>query len=153
MGGEEENRVTIYSYEKVWKVEKKIYTLGNLKLPVPINPYRLLAYVGGALFMVLLEKLLPAVRQIPGIIRYIAFPYLVANYVLKVKLDGKNPVMFLFGYIRFLITAKGRYIQLFRRYPDKRGEKLMLDWSCSMRLPKKEAEEKNVSVSDSIFYK
>lgn len=33
----ENDKLTIYSYAKVWKIEKKIYNIGNIVFPVPIE--------------------------------------------------------------------------------------------------------------------
>ena len=40
MDNSEQKKVTIYSYSKVWKVEKRIYAIQNLVLPVPIDPWQ-----------------------------------------------------------------------------------------------------------------
>lgn len=38
MDNSEQKKVTIYSYSKVWKVEKRIYAIQNLVLPGPHRP-------------------------------------------------------------------------------------------------------------------
>lgn len=131
----EEKRVKIYSYKKVWKVEKKIYTLGNLKLPIPLNPFDLLAYGGVVLFMLLLGKIFPAITHIPAILRNLVFPYLVAKYFMMIKLDGKNPFMFFLGYVRYCLFTKGRFMQGFRTFPDAKAKKMSLNWKCSKGRP------------------
>ncbi len=126
------NRVKIYSYTKVWKVEKKIYSFGNLILPIPLNPFDLLAYAGVALCVLILGKIFPALNYIPAIIRYIAMPYLIAKYFMKVKLDGKNPFLFLLGYLKYIFSTRWSYLQNFKRHPDKKTEHISFSWNCSM---------------------
>lgn len=126
----EDNKVKIYSYTKVWKVEKKIYSISNISLPMPVNPYDLLAFVGVALIMLLLSNLIPALNAIPVVLRYLAIPYACVNYLMKKKVDGKNPLMYLIGCIYFWLTEKGRYLQHFRYYNDKK-EKEVIQWKCS----------------------
>lgn len=129
-----DNRVTIYSYAKVWKVEKKIYSFSNLKLPIPINPYDMLYYVGVALGVMLLGKIFPFINLIPGMLRYLALPYLIATVITKVKLDGKNPLKFFGGCIRYFFTVKGNYLQTFKQHRERKKEKLQLNWNCSMGI-------------------
>lgn len=128
----ESKRLKIYSYKKVWKVEKKIYSFGNLKLPIPLNPYDLLAYAAVAVIVLVIGKIFPVFNHIPAILRYIVLPYLVAKYFMTIRLDGKNPVMFLLGCARYALTMKGSYIQNFRRYPEMKTKKILLNWKCSM---------------------
>ena len=40
MAEEKKQSVTVYSYRKVWFVEKKIYAFQNIVLPFPIAPLR-----------------------------------------------------------------------------------------------------------------
>lgn len=127
----EENRtVKIFSYKKVWKVEKKIYSISNINLPVPVNPYDLGAFLGIALFMLLLGKIIPIVAAIPTVIRFVIIPYGISHYLMKMKLDGKNPFKFWLGCIIYFFTTKGSFLQMFKSYPDKK-EKITLNWKCS----------------------
>ncbi len=127
----EENRsVKIYSYKKVWKVEKKIYSISNINLPIPVNPYDLLVFLGVAIIMLILGRIIPAVAAIPTVIRFVMIPYGIAHYLMKMKLDGKNPFKFWIGCIIYFFTTKGYYIQLFKGHPDKK-EKIVLKWQCS----------------------
>lgn len=128
---DDKKSVTIYSYTKVWKVDKKVYSISNVKLPIPINPYELLSYIGVALIMVFLGKILPFVTHIPAILRYVMLPYLITRCMTRLKLDGKNPVKYLAGCLGYLVTAKGTFRQSFKNFPNKKT-KLELNWSCSV---------------------
>ena len=123
-------KVKIYSYTKVWKVEKKIYSISNVPLPRPINPYDLLAFIGAALFMLLLGFIIPVTAKLPEVIRFIGIPYAITNYLMKMKLDGKNPVKYLWGYLKYLISTKGNFIQAFKKHQDKK-DKVAINWNCS----------------------
>lgn len=123
-------RVKIYSYTKVWKVEKKIYSISNIPLPRPINPFDLLSFVGAALFMLILGFIIPVTAKLPEVIRFIGIPYGITNYLMKKKLDGKNPIKYFIGCIRYLLTMKGNYLQAFKNHADKK-EKLTMSWNCS----------------------
>ena len=74
MGDNNNNRVIIYSYRKVWKIDKKLYSFSNIRLPVPIDPMDLVAYGMGVLLMLAMGRVIPPFQQISWIIRYIVFP-------------------------------------------------------------------------------
>lgn len=128
---EEENVVKIYSYKKVWKVEKKIYAFQNIKLPFPINPYEALEFLAVAAAVFVAGMLIPPLEKIPAVIRMIGFPYLVKNYLMKKKLDGKNPIKYFWGCFLYFFTMKGRFLQGLREQPEKQNV-IRLTWDCSM---------------------
>ena len=98
MAEEKKQSVTVYSYRKVWFVEKKIYAFQNIVLPF----------------------------------RYGMLPYVTVKYLMKVKLDGKNPVKYFCGYLRFLFTRK-ECIERFRTCRDH-GVTVRINWNCGRRL-------------------
>lgn len=125
-----ENRVIIYSYRKVWKVKKKIHSFNNIKLPAPVDPMDLVSFGGSALLILLLSNVFPPFAKIPGIIRFLVFPYLSSKILFNLKPDGKNTLKYLGGCIRYALTTAGRYTENFRRHPAKRGT-VRLTWNCS----------------------
>lgn len=127
----EDKKITIYSYTKVWKIEKKMYRLVNIPLPVPVNPFDLLYFVIVFVFMVILGKLVPFIAAIPVVIRCIAIPYFITGVLMKKKLDGKNPIKFFAGCMIYYLTEKAFFTQLFKRYP-KKEKAVTLHWKCSM---------------------
>lgn len=133
----EENKVKIFSYAKVWKVEKKIYSISNIPLPVPINPYDLLAFLGVALVVMIISNIIPGIGKVPVVIRYVAIPYCSVHYLMKKKLDGKNPIKYFVGCIVYFINIKRGFVQRFRKYPDKTKD-VSLNWNCSRGIRKEE---------------
>lgn len=127
----ESNKVTIYSYAKVWNVEKKVYSFSNIPLPRPVNPYDFIIFMAVAGGIFLLGKIFPVIVQLPAVIRFVAIPYGIANYLMKMKLDGKNPFKYLWGCMWYFFTVRGSYLQQFKKYPDKK-ERIALKWNCSM---------------------
>lgn len=130
---DEEKRITLYSYEKVWKVEKKIYSFGNIVLPAPINPYDLLYFFVFAVGVAVLGKLIPVITAVPIIIRFCVIPYFAARFVQKKKLDGKNPIKYFFGYLKYTFLDKGTYIEHFNKNLDKKEKEIKIDWICSKK--------------------
>lgn len=129
MEKEECPRVRIYSYRKVWKVEKKIYSFMNVKLPGPINPHEFMEGLGIALFMLLLSRLFPFAAAVPSVLKYLVLPYVTVRYLMKLRLDGKNPFRYWAGYCQYL-GARHCYLEHFRSCREsKRAVKLR--WQCS----------------------
>lgn len=126
----EVSKVTLYSYSKVWNVEKKVYALFDVILPAPINPYTIVIFILVLMVFMGLERLMPFLSKIPAILRYMVLPYLSAQYLMKKKLDGKNPLKFVLGIMLYLITEHGFYIERFTKYPAAE-ETIKINWKCS----------------------
>lgn len=122
----EERKIRILSYDKVWSVEKKIHSIYNLKLPVPIAVDQF-QYVAG----IIIVMFFPIFSFLPDVFRFVMIPYFGSNFLAKKKLDGKNPVRFFIGYIEYLIIEKGTYREKFRIYPIRNEEKIKINWTCS----------------------
>lgn len=129
MTEEKSRSVTLYSYRKVWVVEKKIYKFQNVVLPFPINPYELLEFLAVVGIVLVLTRIFPILQGIPPVLRYGAFPYVVVKYLMKLKLDGKNPFRYFVGLLGYL-AGRGRYLEHFRSCTRENG-KVKLNWNCS----------------------
>lgn len=127
----ENNKVRLYSYNKVWKVKKKIYALHNIVLPAPVDPYDLLYFVGAIIFMVILGNNIPFIKAVPEVIRFVAMPYAIMTFLTKKKLDGKNPIKYFIGYIQYIIVERNTYIEKFKIYPNRNEIWLKVNWLCS----------------------
>lgn len=128
---EKSDKITILSYSKVWKVEKKIYAIHNLVLPAPVS-FGQLGYWGiFILVMLVLSHLSPIINGIPTIVRFILIPYLLTDLFLKRKLDGKSPQKFFVDYMRYLLD-KNTYIERFHKERvHRKEENITINWNCS----------------------
>ena len=127
---EPKKTITIYSYSKVWKIEKKIYAIQNFTLPMPIDPWQLLYFGITWLICNVIFSVLPGFSGIPVIIRSIMIPYAISKFVMTKKLDGKNPIRFFVGIIVFLFTEQGKTVEHFRSTPNKSVTE-KFNWKCS----------------------
>lgn len=127
---EERPRVRVYSYRKVWHIEKKIYAIQNIALPFPVNPYDFLEFCLVAGAMLLLGRIFPALKVIPGVLRYGALPYVVVRYLMKIRMDGKNPIKYFMGLIPYLFQ-KNHYQERFKTYKAD-PQRVRLRWYCGM---------------------
>ena len=132
MAEEKKQSVTVYSYRKVLFVEKKIYAFQNIVLPFPIAPYEVLEFLAVVGAMLVMGRIFPILNNIPVVLRYGMLPYVTVKYLIKVKLDGKNPVKYFCGYLRFLFTRK-KCIERFRTCRDH-GVTVRINWNCGRRL-------------------
>lgn len=130
MESKESQKIKLYSYSKVWNTENKIYSIQNFVLPAPINPYEALYFILVMGFIFILGKIIPPIQTLPGVVTYIVFPYLITTYLRKKKLDGKNPIKYLFGFLRQIMIDKGTFKEGFKTHK-KREEKVTLSWKCS----------------------
>lgn len=126
-----DKQVEIYSYHKVWNIEKKIYSFQNITLPVPVNPYDLLEFAVVLAVVLLLGKILPFVNNIPAVLRLVAIPYFITQFLTKQKLDGKTPVKFFGGCIIYLATIRGNVLERLNKCPGK-ARPIKLSWDCGM---------------------
>ena len=123
-------KITLYSYHKIWKIEKKIYAIQNIVLPIPIDPWELLYF--GATWVVcnVIFGLLPGVSNIPVMIRSITLPFAISKFLMTKILDGKNPLRYMLGVITFLFVEQGKSVEFFQTTPDKEAT-IKLTWNCS----------------------
>lgn len=120
-------RVSIRSYNKVWKIENKIYAIQNFVLPVPISPRAVIFFILIAGIMVLLSALIPAFSRIPVVLRLGALPFGTTQFLLKKKLDGKMPHKYLITWLKHMIS-RDAYIERFSAYPGGRDASYRLSW-------------------------
>jgi len=130
--------ITLYSYSKVWKIEKKIYAVQNFTLPVPIDPWQILYFVGTWIVCSVVFGVIPGFTKIPVVLRSIALPLAISRFLMTKKMDGKNPLRFILGIIVFLFTEQGKSVERFASVPE--NQKIVkLEWNCSEGIREKEA--------------
>jgi len=103
-GQEEKDFVILRTYALVWNTPFKIYSIENIKLLFPINPWELLYFMVGVGISFLIGKMLPF--EVTFIIQYIIVPYAIMKFFTKIKLDGKMPHKFFFDYLIYKAMPK-----------------------------------------------
>lgn len=123
---EKRPKLVIHSYQKLWKWNMKIYALSK-DLPLPrALPIKLALYaiIGFALALVIFK--IPFLKDVPFALKAV-FVVGVAKLLDSVKLDGKNPILFFFGLVRYFLFEQGTKIEHFKRR-DARQKKIKLQW-------------------------
>ncbi|MCL2034675.1 MAG: conjugal transfer protein [Oscillospiraceae bacterium] len=122
----------LFSYEKAWKIEHKIYAIQNLRLPVPVSLHALAYFSITCAAVFSLSKFLPVLTNIPPILLYGALPYLVTGFLRKKKFDGKPPHIFAKDYIMFIVQ-KHTNVEFFRAANHHGNGRAKFSWYCTHR--------------------
>lgn len=104
-----QDKIILRSYKKMNSIEKKIYTIQNFKLPMPVNLNAAVYFIIVVLIIMLLSKIVPFLGLLPPVIKFILIPYFLAQYMRQKKLDGKKPWKYFFDYIIFMANKKNTY--------------------------------------------
>lgn len=145
-GSDKKKYMRIFSYTKAWKVEPSIHHIGKYNLPRPIKLAPALYFGAALLVMRIIVVAVPVLKNIPKTFSYGLIPGGIAYVLTRVSLDGKNPIRYLVGMIRYRMFEKGRYIERFKFNSTKRqrekitwtvgtstaakAKPIRLDWSC-----------------------
>jgi len=106
----------IKSYTKVWKVQKILYSVNDVKLPVPIT-FQQIAWFIGCLFGLMVFGNAPPFSYIDNaLVKYIVLPVLTSWLMSQKTFDGMQPHRYIQSVILYVlrpkITFAGRPIKL-----------------------------------------
>lgn len=104
-----QDKIILRSYNKINVVEKKIYAIQNLRLPMPINLYAASYFLVISAIIFVLGKVIPFIQEIPPIIRIFIIPFVITKYFRQKKLDGKKPYKFVIDWIVFMFNKNNEY--------------------------------------------
>ncbi len=91
-------------YNQVFRIEKTVYSIQGIPLPIPVS-YRQLAFFVGTLFVMLLLNTLPPFSWIEYyLVKFLGIPILVSWFFTRKTLDGKAPHRFLLRYFEHLLS-------------------------------------------------
>ena len=100
------NRETLRTYNNIWDVPFKVYSIDKMKLIVPINPWDAVYYLVGLLISVAADYIYPG--KILFMYKFIVIPLLIRFVLARIKLDGKRPHKFFWGMLMYHMTNKKR---------------------------------------------
>lgn len=99
----------IKSYSSIWNVEKIIYSLMNINLPVPLT-FTQIAWFMGVLFAnIIFRNVPPLVWTDNVLLKYMAIPAGITWLMSQKTFDGKKPYSFLKSVIAYYINPKVTY--------------------------------------------
>lgn len=93
-------RLRLSTYRQVWQLERVIYKIEGVRLPVAVTFRQVGLFLAAVLAMVTASRI-PAVTVLPSTVRYVLIPSLITWYLTKQSLDGKPPHLWLRSVIRY----------------------------------------------------
>lgn len=103
---EEREEIILRTYNTVWKIDRKIYSIEGIKLLFPVSPNEALYFAISMALSMLFIKVIPFYSNLHAVIKFILVPYGLMKFFTKLKLDGKLPHKFFVDYIVYLISPK-----------------------------------------------
>ena len=92
------------TYNSVWKVEKVLYGIQDIPLPIPLT-YKQIGFFSGGVFIVWILNQFPPFSLLDlGLIEYIFLPGLFTWFFTKQLLDGKAPHRFFIRVIQYHLS-------------------------------------------------
>ncbi|SHE82154.1 TcpE family protein [Seinonella peptonophila] len=91
-------------YNRVFRIEKTVYSIQGIHLPLPVS-YRQMAFFVVSLLIMICLNLLPPLSWIDFyLVKFIGVPFLVTWFFTRKTLDGKAPHRFLYRYFEHLFS-------------------------------------------------
>lgn len=101
---------TLKSYSSVWKVEKILYGLEDVKLPFPLTFSQAGWLLGSEILIILFfSKIPPLCYSDNFLLKYVAIPAGITWFMSKKTFDGKKPYSFLRSVISYFFRPKLTY--------------------------------------------
>jgi hypothetical protein len=92
-------------YNQVFRIEKTVYSIQGMNLPLPVSYRQMAFFVGTLILMVLLNRFPPVSWVDYFFIKFIGIPVFSAWFFTRKTLDGKAPHRFLLRWIAHLFSA------------------------------------------------
>jgi hypothetical protein len=138
------------TYNSVWKIEKVLYGIQDIPLPLPVT-YRQLGFFTLGFAMMWVLNLFPPFSILDLVLlEFVVIPALFAWYFTKQQLDGKAPHRFILRVIQFYFEP-----HVHNRYKEMISTKKPLKFDGKVAYRKIEyinrelMEEKNVGKEES----
>lgn len=119
-------------YNQVFRIEKTVYSIQGIPLPIPVS-YRQLAFFVGTLFVMLLLNTMPPFSWFGYyLVKFLGIPILVSWFFTRKTLDGKAPHRFLFRYFEHLFSK--HHFARYQIIDEKKGEKYQYEGEVAFRF-------------------
>lgn len=105
-------------FNSVFKIEKTVYSIQGIQLPIPIS-YRQFAFFVSTLALMIALNASPLMGDLLQntpllnryLVKFVGIPMFVAWYFTRKTLDGKAPHRFFLRYLEYLVSPR-----IHRRY-------------------------------------
>jgi len=103
----------VRTYNSVWKVEKVLYGIQDIPLPIPLTYRQIGFFTGGVIVVWILNHFPPLSLIHLTLVEYIFLPGLFSWFFTKQLLDGKAPHRFMIRVVQYHLSPK-----VFNRYKE-----------------------------------
>ncbi|HYG59332.1 MAG TPA: TcpE family conjugal transfer membrane protein [Symbiobacteriaceae bacterium] len=100
-----EDRLRLRTYSQVWRLERMIYRIERVPLPVPVTFGQVGVFVAATAAMAALSRLAPVAALSPAI-RYLLIPGLITWFLTRQSLDGRPPHLWLLTMAAYLFSPR-----------------------------------------------
>lgn len=99
----------VRSFSNIWRLEKILYGVEDIRLPVPVTYSQAAWIIGTVFFMIFFGHLPPFLFVHNPLIKYLAFPIAVAWFMSQRSMDGKKPYRFLISVLTYYLHPRITY--------------------------------------------
>ena len=99
------NSIILRTYSRAWNYEKKVYSFGDMRLPVAVNLTQMGYFFIGLIIAFLMSKI-PIIEEIPVLLRYLLLPFTIMKFLTNFKHDGKLPLKWIKDWFKYLKEPK-----------------------------------------------
>lgn len=119
-------------YNQVFRIEKTVYSIQGINLPLPVSYRQLAFFVGTLLIMVVLNKFPPISWVDYFLVKFVGIPWLVAWFFTRKTLDGKAPHRFILRYLEHFFSS--HHFARYREIEKPRGNCYQYEGEVAYRL-------------------
>ncbi|TCS96959.1 TcpE family conjugal transfer membrane protein [Hazenella coriacea] len=92
-------------YNQVFRIEKTVYSIQGISLPIPVS-YRQMAFFVGTLLIMVILNLFPPFNWVDYyLVKFVGIPAIAAWFFTRKTLDGKAPHRFIIRYIEHKLNG------------------------------------------------
>ncbi|MBA4549180.1 conjugal transfer protein [Thermoactinomyces intermedius] len=91
-------------YNQVFRIEKTVYSIQGIHLPLPVSYRQMAFFVGALIVMVILNKFPPVSWIDFFLVKFVGIPALVSWFFTRKTLDGKAPHRFIIRWIEHFFS-------------------------------------------------
>ncbi|MDQ0416525.1 hypothetical protein J2Z48_000692 [Croceifilum oryzae] len=133
-------------YNQVFRIEKTVYSVQGIQLPIPVS-YRQLAFFAGTLFLMFLLNEIPPFSWVDYyLIKFIGIPLLVAWFFTRKTLDGKAPHRFLIRFLEY--RSQPKYFARYQEIPVEKKARYHYTGTVVYRRHEEVTDDAKHSLSD-----
>lgn len=119
-------------YNQVFRIEKTVYSIQGISLPLPVSYRQMAFFAVTLLIMIILHKFPPFSFIDFYLIKFVGIPAIVAWFFTRKTLDGKAPHRFMLRYLEHLFS--GHHFARYKEIEQPKRKYYRYDGKVAYRL-------------------